>query len=167
MNQTSDGFILTYPAIAVHAASGATEQFPDPSLFLLVDIAKTDIVIHPDGQEEDDDEEVKTASIRLVPQESGSISHLYQTMNTCQELNPDPKDELDSTDEEDYEETDEVYQPVNGGGDATWYTAENIANGFELNDEGMANLARMMGNAQDNNGGHQNGHNHDEPMDDA
>ena len=41
MNSEDMGFILTYPAIAVHAASGATEQYPDPSLFLLVDIAKT------------------------------------------------------------------------------------------------------------------------------
>uniref|UniRef100_A0AC34RBP0 Methylosome subunit pICln n=1 Tax=Panagrolaimus sp. JU765 TaxID=591449 RepID=A0AC34RBP0_9BILA len=102
MNEENKGFILTYPAIAVHAASGSNEQFNDPSLFLLVDVSKTDILIHPDEDEQnDDDEEFKTASIRFVPEDSGSISHLYQTMNTCQELNPDPKDEMDSsTDDE-------------------------------------------------------------------
>ncbi|KAE9551895.1 hypothetical protein FO519_004886 [Halicephalobus sp. NKZ332] len=135
MDESNRGFILTYPAIAVHAASGSSEQFPDPSLFLLVDVAKT-------------------ASIRFVPEVSGCISHLYQTMNTCQELNPDPKDEMDSTDEEEEEETEDVYQPVNGGGGNHWYTAENIHEGVELNEEGLANLSRMLGNGQNQSNGH-------------
>uniref|UniRef100_A0AC35FNJ7 Methylosome subunit pICln n=1 Tax=Panagrolaimus sp. PS1159 TaxID=55785 RepID=A0AC35FNJ7_9BILA len=180
MNPQNMGFILTYPAIAVHAASGATEQYPDPSLFLLVDVAKTDIVVHPDpnADEDDSDDEIKTASIRFVPQEPGTISHLYQTMNTCQELNPDPKDEMDSTtdeegDEEDVSETqDSPYIPINGAsGDADfgnqWYTAENIDDGVHLNEEGIANLARMLrGSRTDDdteNGQQQN----DEAMDDA
>uniref|UniRef100_A0A914XYS3 Methylosome subunit pICln n=1 Tax=Panagrolaimus superbus TaxID=310955 RepID=A0A914XYS3_9BILA len=180
MNPQNMGFLLTYPSIAVHAASGATEQYPDPSLFLLVDVAKTDIVVHsdPDGVEDDDSEdEVKTASIRFVPQEPGAISHLYQTMNTCQELNPDPKDDMDSTtdeeaDEDDVSETQESpYISMNGAGGDTgfgnqWYTAENINDGVHLNDEGIANLTRMLrGSRTDDGENGQQHHNSDEAMD--
>ena len=125
-----------------------------------------DIHVIPDEDEvEDDDEEIKTASIRFVPEVPGSISHLYQTMNTCQELNPDPKDEMDSTDEEEEpEENDgeDVYQPVNGSGGNHWYTAENIHEGVELNEEGLANLSRMLGNGQNEANGHD-----DEAMDES
>uniref|UniRef100_A0A7E4UNR9 Methylosome subunit pICln n=1 Tax=Panagrellus redivivus TaxID=6233 RepID=A0A7E4UNR9_PANRE len=169
INTSNAGFVLPYPAIAVHAASGASEQFPDPSLFLLVDVAKTDIQVAPSptADDESDDDEVKTVSIR----------NLYGTMNRCQELNPDPKDELDSTDEEDEDDEHQedaahpAFQAFNGGGGDggfgnQWYTAENVDNGVELNEEGLANLARMLGGTT--GGNNANGaHQEDEPMDDA
>jgi hypothetical protein len=37
------GFVLHYPAIAVHAATGANEDFPEPCLFLMIDLSKTGI----------------------------------------------------------------------------------------------------------------------------
>ena len=97
-------------------------------------------------------------------------------MNTCQELNPDPKDELDSTsDEEDDEEgaesNDSPYTPMNGAVDTDfgnrWYTSDNIHDGVELNDEGIANLARILRGSRTDDNDHEDQHNGDEPMDDA
>lgn len=35
------GFRLTYPAISVHAIASSSEEFPDPCLFLVIDVKKT------------------------------------------------------------------------------------------------------------------------------
>ncbi|KAH7699031.1 chloride ion current inducer protein, partial [Aphelenchoides avenae] len=70
---TRTGFVLTYPAIAVHAAASANEEFPEPHLFLMVDASKTDVNYTPDRtdvEEEDDEDDVKTASVRFVPADS-------------------------------------------------------------------------------------------------
>uniref|UniRef100_A0A914DXW4 Methylosome subunit pICln n=2 Tax=Acrobeloides nanus TaxID=290746 RepID=A0A914DXW4_9BILA len=152
------GFVLHYPAIAVHAATGANEDFPEPCLFLMIDLSKTDIEYTPETTESDDEEEsnVRTAAIRLVPEDSGTISHIYQVMNECQELNPESEEEMSEGDDDGME--DEEYH--NGEGDdnpvvyeapnaAQWYTAETPDDEIQLSEQGRANLERILGNLDD------------------
>lgn len=72
-----------------------------------------DITYTPETSESDDESEsdIKTATIRFVPEDSGtsrafsicgwvcnkvifSVSHIYQVMNECQELNPEPEENM-------------------------------------------------------------------------
>ncbi|KAL3085882.1 hypothetical protein niasHT_034112 [Heterodera trifolii] len=69
---TKNGFRLPIPSIVVHAASGASEDFSEPCLFLMVDYSKTDIEYVPAevddiDEETEEDTEVKTVAVRLAP----------------------------------------------------------------------------------------------------
>jgi hypothetical protein len=92
---TRKGIVLYYPAICIHATSSGNEDFPDPCLFLVIDVNKTDIDYTPEQEDVDDDssDSTRTVTIRFVPTESSTIGELYSLMNSCQELNPDPEDE--------------------------------------------------------------------------
>ncbi|KAI1730431.1 regulator of volume decrease after cellular swelling domain-containing protein [Ditylenchus destructor] len=178
-NATKKGFRLTYPAIAVHAVSGQNEDFPEPSLFLMIDVNKTDIEYEPEVNEVDDeveeDDDIKTAAIRFVPADPSAISTLYETMNRCQEQNPDPDEEM--SDEGDELEATEI---IGSGGDEQlsdsghWFTSDNLGDEIHLSAEGRANLERMLGNLNDipgesNGGTHENSNEHqgDNTMDES
>lgn len=128
---------------------------------------------HADVEEEEDEDDVKTASVRFVPADSNvgrSITHvrfvtalisvhqLYQIMNECQELNPDPEEEIsdEGDDEEPLGHVEEVDLGLSAGPEdweedaemdssAQWFTSETPDGEVILSPEGRANLERIMG----------------------
>ncbi|KAL3074824.1 hypothetical protein niasHS_014269 [Heterodera schachtii] len=96
---TKNGFRLPIPSIVVHAASGASEDFSEPCLFLMVDYSKTDIEYVPAevddiDEETEEDTEVKTVAVRLVPTNAMRISELFSTLSKCQEMNPEIDEQM-------------------------------------------------------------------------
>uniref|UniRef100_A0A1I7XUG4 Methylosome subunit pICln n=1 Tax=Heterorhabditis bacteriophora TaxID=37862 RepID=A0A1I7XUG4_HETBA len=163
---TQKGFTLTYPSIILHAVSTDVSTFPQECIYVLIDASKTgqrrrsEIPLYTAMEErhfrdlnlaedelnnddiDDDDDEPKSVAVRFVPADNSVLSQIYTEMCACQELNPDEDD--DFSDDDNDEEM--------GGGDgllhdSRWFTSENINNmeGFEMSEEGIANLQRMMG----------------------
>ncbi|CAK5085425.1 unnamed protein product [Meloidogyne enterolobii] len=110
INPTSrKGLRLPVPSIVVHAVSASNESFPEPCLFTLIDTSKAGVEYTPeplddDGEEIEENEDVKTVAFRLIPADSTHIQDLFATLNKCQELNPEPEE---MSDEDNYDEDDE------------------------------------------------------------
>uniref|UniRef100_A0A915P1R8 Uncharacterized protein n=1 Tax=Meloidogyne floridensis TaxID=298350 RepID=A0A915P1R8_9BILA len=91
------GLRLPVPSIVVHAVSASNESFPEPCLFTLIDTSKAGVEYTPeplddDGEEIEENEDVKTVAFRLIPADSSHIQDLFATLNKCQELNPEPEE---------------------------------------------------------------------------
>jgi len=84
---TNKGFSISYLAVCVHAISSSNDDFSDPCLFMMVDLAKTDVeYLREDADIDDaDPDEVKSITIRFVPTDSVALNELYTQMNRCQE----------------------------------------------------------------------------------
>nr|CAD2196427.1 unnamed protein product [Meloidogyne enterolobii] len=101
INPTSrKGLRLPVPSIVVHAVSASNESFPEPCLFTLIDTSKAGVEYTPeplddDGEEIEENEDVKTVAFRLIPADSTHIQDLFATLNKCQELNPEPEEMSD------------------------------------------------------------------------
>uniref|UniRef100_A0A915EQU2 Methylosome subunit pICln n=1 Tax=Ditylenchus dipsaci TaxID=166011 RepID=A0A915EQU2_9BILA len=150
---TKKGFRLSYPSIAVHAASGSSEDFPEPCLFLMIDVNKTDIDYTPELESVEDEieKEIKTAAIRFIPSDPSAISLLFETMNECQEQNPEEDEDMSNDSDEEGEE-----EMIDGQGDqlsdsGRWFTSDNTGDEIHLSAEGKwtSNLERMLGNLND------------------
>uniref|UniRef100_A0A915ESK6 Methylosome subunit pICln n=1 Tax=Ditylenchus dipsaci TaxID=166011 RepID=A0A915ESK6_9BILA len=148
---TKKGFRLSYPSIAVHAASGSSEDFPEPCLFLMIDVNKTDIDYTPELESVEDEieKEIKTAAIRFIPSDPSAISLLFETMNECQEQNPEEDEDMSNDSDEEGEE-----EMIDGQGDqlsdsGRWFTSDNTGDEIHLSAEGRQNLERMLGNLND------------------
>jgi len=163
-NRDRKGFRLPFPAISVHAASGSNDDFPEACLFLVIDVSKTEInYSHSDvvDEEEGDEDIINTAAIRFVPSDPSAIQHIFETMNMCQEKNPDGNDEMSS---DEVDEECEMVSHDNGGDDVDggshqWFTADSRDGEVQLSAEGRANLERMLANLND--GSHLDGNTHD------
>uniref|UniRef100_A0A914GNZ4 Methylosome subunit pICln n=1 Tax=Globodera rostochiensis TaxID=31243 RepID=A0A914GNZ4_GLORO len=165
---TKKGFRLPIPSVVVHAASGANEDFPEPCLFLMIDYSKTDIEYVPtesdDIDEEDNEEiEVKTASVRLVPSNALRISDLFSTLNKCQEMNPELEEQMSDDSlfgDGDCDGEGELAQNGSSGhihdeDDPSaaevheWFSMDNRSDEVRLSAEGRANLERIVGSLND------------------
>lgn len=73
----------------------------------------------------DSDQETSPSQLLLIPEDSSSINTIYEALNQCQILNPDPDDELSLEEDEDniYEDAEDhdglfVSNQAIDGGDA-------------------------------------------------
>ncbi|KAL3085807.1 hypothetical protein niasHT_034215 [Heterodera trifolii] len=163
---TKNGFRLPIPSIVVHAASGASEDFSEPCLFLMVDYSKTDIEYVPAevddiDEETEEDPEVKTVAVRLVPTNAMRISELFSTLNKCQEMNPEIDEQMSDNDsllgDDECDEDGELAH--NGNSDHfdgpsaadlhEWFTLDSRSDEVRLSAEGRANLERIVGSLND------------------
>ncbi|CAI9716797.1 methylosome subunit pICln-like [Octopus vulgaris] len=107
--EDNKGFSIEYPAISVHGVSKDQSSFPRPCIYMIINCLLDDDDTNNENQSEDDDDDDLT-EIHLVPQDSGTLNLIFQTLSTCSALHPDENQLIDSefedVDEED--ETDEI-----------------------------------------------------------
>ncbi|XP_043283451.1 methylosome subunit pICln [Venturia canescens] len=135
-NSTQQGFSLDYLHVSLHAISRDQVVHPRPCLYVLVD-ANVDL---PDGQttqndyisvgEDEEPEEPPMTEFMFTPDDTNSLDAMFQAMNQCQALHPDPQDSFSDAEEdiyEDAEDDDFEYYEV-GAGDAPYIIpAEQVA----------------------------------------
>ncbi|MFH4983719.1 hypothetical protein AB6A40_010428 [Gnathostoma spinigerum] len=167
ISQTSgQGFSLTYPSIILHAVSRDQTAFPHECLYVLVDAGKTDLNLPPDDssdcmdRETEDEEDVKQVQIRFVPLDRSCLPLLYRQMCECQELNPDENDDFS---DEELSGSGQTMESTQLEGGNQWYTAYSEGD-FELNEDGEANLRRILENSTNPHDSDKNGHHEDEEM---
>lgn len=111
---TQRGFSLEYPHISLHAISRDEQVHPRQCLYIMVD-AKVDL---PDmalplssensSENEDDDGDTAITEMQFAPDNTNNLDLMFQAMNTCQALHPDPQDSF--SDEDIYEDAEEEYE---------------------------------------------------------
>lgn len=155
------GFSLTYPSIILHAVSTDLSTFPHECIYVLVDASKSDLKLaeeelshNGNASDDDDEDEGKNVVIRFVPSDLSVLQQIYTEMCSCQELNPDENDDFSDEDGEGEMITEENADALIAG--EGWYTAENVGDGdnIELSEEGRANLRRMLGQHENDDGDH-------------
>lgn len=129
-----------YPSISLHAISRETSKFPHECIYCLVDS-------EPDSSEmetEERDPETPVSEVRFVPDNKDSIQVMYNAITTCQELHPDPDEELSEEEEEGicYEEIAENDQENLDG----FYTANTNVDDIQMSEEGLQILQRLQEN---------------------
>ncbi|XP_008203737.1 methylosome subunit pICln [Nasonia vitripennis] len=142
-NDTRQGFSLEYPHISLHAISRDEQVHPRQCLYVMVD-AKVDFPDSPtlqsnndsnesnntneknnddnDDDSDDDDSDAPITEMRFAPDNTNSLDAMFQAMNECQALHPDPQDSFSDAEEdiyEDAEEDDFEYYEA-GAGDAPY-----------------------------------------------
>ncbi|XP_066592963.1 methylosome subunit pICln isoform X6 [Prorops nasuta] len=120
---TQQGFSLEYPHISLHAISRDEQVHPRQCLYIMVD-AKIDLPDMPlessadngsDNEDEDDDPDTVMTEMRFAPDNTNNLEAMFQAMNQCQALHPDPQDSFSDEDiYEDAEEEDFEYYEVGG-----------------------------------------------------
>ncbi|XP_034935872.1 methylosome subunit pICln [Chelonus insularis] len=142
-NTTQQGFSLEYPHISLHAVSRDEQVHPRQCLYVMVD-AKVDLpgveVVEQNEENSSDDNadsETVMTEMRFAPDNTNNLDAMFQAMNHCQALHPDPQDNS-SDDEheifEDAEEDDFKYYEV-GAEDAPYILPqEHVAGNQNGND---------------------------------
>ncbi|XP_066592960.1 methylosome subunit pICln isoform X5 [Prorops nasuta] len=121
---TQQGFSLEYPHISLHAISRDEQVHPRQCLYIMVD-AKIDLPDMPlessadngsDNEDEDDDPDTVMTEMRFAPDNTNNLEAMFQAMNQCQALHPDPQDSFSDAEDiyEDAEEEDFEYYEVGG-----------------------------------------------------
>ncbi|EFN80649.1 methylosome subunit pICln [Harpegnathos saltator] len=126
-SDTQQGFSLEYPHISLHAISRDEQVHPRQCLYVMVD-GKVDLpdmplLLSPDNssENEDDDEDTPITEMRFAPDNTNNLELMFQAMNACQALHPDPQDSF--SDEDIYEDAAEDYGEYSeevGAGDAPY-----------------------------------------------
>ncbi|CAD5227608.1 unnamed protein product [Bursaphelenchus okinawaensis] len=149
------GFTLTYQSIGVYGQTSSND--PDQALFMVVDLNRTDVQIakqaNGEAEENDEEDENPTASVRFFPEDPTSLPFLLSILQECQALNPDPEDDQ----ADDYGEhilMEGNISDLQASGD--WYTHETMDDEVQLSEQGRENLERIVGTLNiDQNGGDQ------------
>ena len=125
---TQQGFSLEYPHISLHAISRDEQVHPRQCLYIMVD-AKVDLPDVPlplsseSGLEnEDEDADTPITEMRFAPDNINNLEPMFQAMNQCQALHPDPQDSFSDAEEDIYEdaEEDDFENYEVGAGDAPY-----------------------------------------------
>ncbi|XP_043489262.1 methylosome subunit pICln [Polistes fuscatus] len=149
-SDTQQGFSLNYQHISVHAISQDKQIHPRQCLYIMVEDF-SDVQLSPstenDSENEDDEGDTPTTEMSFVPDDTTNLEAIFEAMNQCQALNPDPQDSFSDDEEDIYEDAEEddfdiEYYEV-GAGDAPY----------------------ILPTEQIGGGNHQNGTEADEPMD--
>ncbi|XP_012216924.1 methylosome subunit pICln [Linepithema humile] len=113
-NDTQQGFSLEYPHISLHAISRDEQVHPRQCLYVMVD-AKVDLPDMPlslssenASENEDDDTDTPITEMQFAPDNTNNLESMFQAMNACQALHPDPQDSF--SDEDIYEDAEEDYE---------------------------------------------------------
>ncbi|XP_076650959.1 chloride nucleotide-sensitive channel icln [Halictus rubicundus] len=125
---TQQGFSLEYPHISLHAISRDQQVHPRQCLYIMVN-AKVDLPDVPlpppsDSGSENEDEDTNTpiTEMRFAPDNTNNLDAMFQAMNHCQALYPDPQDSFSDAEEDIYEdaEEDDFENYEVGAGDAPY-----------------------------------------------
>ncbi|XP_017889918.1 methylosome subunit pICln [Ceratina calcarata] len=143
---TQQGFSLEYPHISLHAISRDEQVHPRQCLYIMVD-AKVDLPDVPvppasdsGSENEFEDADTPITEMRFVPDNTNNLETMFQAMNQCQALHPDPQDSFSDAEEDIYEdaEEDDFEHFEVGAGDAPYILpTEQIGtthNGTEADD---------------------------------
>ncbi|KAL0124885.1 hypothetical protein PUN28_006629 [Cardiocondyla obscurior] len=126
-SDTHQGFSIEYPHISIHAISRDEHVHVRPCLFVMVD-AKVDLPDMPlplsseNGSENEDEGDSPMTELQFAPDNPNNLDYMFQAMNVCQSLHPDPQDSF--SDEDIYEDAEEEgeyegeYDEEVGAGDA-------------------------------------------------
>lgn len=161
-NDTRQGFSLEYPHITLHAISRDVQVHPRQCLYVMVD-AKVDLpdeATSPesnsdDDDDDDDDSDAPMTEMRFAPDNTNNLDAMFQAMNQCQALHPDPNDSFSDAEEDIYEDAaeDEFEYYEVGAGDAQYiFSAETVGenhNGTEP-EEAMDVEAGQFEDAEEN-----------------
>ncbi|XP_008551771.1 methylosome subunit pICln [Microplitis demolitor] len=149
-NTTQQGFSLEYPHISLHAISRDQQVHPRQCLYVMVD-AKVDL---PDVEvvqqnednsgDDDDNSETVMTEMRFAPDNVHNLDAMFQAMNVCQALHPDPNESFSDAEEDIYQdaEEDEKY------GDA--YEVGHVDAPYILPPEQIGNNQNGNGNGNEN-----------------
>ncbi|CAN7996520.1 unnamed protein product [Ixodes hexagonus] len=115
VGESSAGFSLEYPSVALHAVSRDLSSFPQECLYLMIDgnLDEAEPTTNENGGDTNEDDEPAASEIRFVPENKSSLDAMYKAMSECQALHPDPTDSISEEEEEgcfddaDEEEDDE------------------------------------------------------------
>ncbi|XP_075214815.1 chloride nucleotide-sensitive channel icln [Lycorma delicatula] len=136
--ETQQGFSLEYPHIAMHAISRDLQAHPYECLYVMLDTCLED-----EGQnesvsgDEGDDPGSGITEMHFVPEDKGMLDAMFQAMNHCQVLHPDPQDSF-SEDDDQFEDADSEGEYVIGNGTAAISgSTEERQNGIRTIDEAM------------------------------
>ncbi|XP_072750189.1 methylosome subunit pICln [Anoplolepis gracilipes] len=141
-NDTQQGFSLEYPHISLHAIS--RELRPRQYLYVMVDtkvdlpdmpltLSPENISENKDDENEDDVDEnevdVDMTEMQFVPDNTNNLELMFQAMNACQALHPDPQDSF--SDDDIYEDAEEEreYEEI-GAGDAPCILPEQMGTNY-------------------------------------
>ncbi|XP_063980681.1 methylosome subunit pICln [Diachasmimorpha longicaudata] len=136
LNSTTQlGFGLEYPNISLHATSRDQMAHPRQCLYIMVTNNNLELSDENDENDSGDDEDSETSitEMRFAPDNVNNLDAMFQAMNECQALHPDPQDSFSDAEEDIYEDAEEEddfeYYEV-GGGDASYSlpTEETIGN---------------------------------------
>ncbi|XP_076622733.1 chloride nucleotide-sensitive channel icln isoform X2 [Colletes latitarsis] len=141
---TQQGFSLEYPDISLHGIL-RDKLHPRKCLYIVVD-AKVDLPDAPlppssgsGSENEDEDADPNFTEMRFAPDDTNNLDAMFQAMNQCQALYPDPQDSFSDAEEDIYEdaEEDDFENYEAGAGDAPYTVPPGINyNGTEA-DEAM------------------------------
>ncbi|KAL5503903.1 hypothetical protein ACEPAH_7974 [Sanghuangporus vaninii] len=134
------GFQIDYPSIILHAIS----RSEPPSLYCqLGEPASADV-----SEVEDEEEATELRELNIYPEDTSSISTLFETLSACASLHPDPTDSDDDMGEDD-EDDDGAF--VDADVEAVQAIAREGVDGEpELTEAGRAALDRLESLIQDN-----------------
>ncbi|XP_015594731.1 methylosome subunit pICln [Cephus cinctus] len=113
-SETQEGFSLEYPSISLHAISRDEQAHPRHCLYVMVD-SKVDLpgsASSLDNSSEHDSEDSNSSAsiteMRFAPDNTNNLDAMFQAMNQCQALHPDPQDSFSGAEDEDiYEDAEE------------------------------------------------------------
>ncbi|KAF7989581.1 hypothetical protein HCN44_008255 [Aphidius gifuensis] len=165
---TQQGFSLEYPHISLHAISRDEQVHPRQCLYVMVDakVDLPDVQVQPndnDANDDDDDDEEESETpmteMRFAPDNTNSLDAMFQAMNTCQALHPDPQDSFSDAEEDIYEdaEQDDVdyyedddfeYYEV-GAGDGNYNLPTDTTNGNQNGTEAEESMDIEAGQFED------------------
>ncbi|CAB0039925.1 unnamed protein product [Trichogramma brassicae] len=112
---TRQGFSLEYPHISIHAISRDERAHPRQCLYIMVDAkvhfpeslgldfnndnnrsnnttGSNDEDDDDDDDDDDEDSEAPITEMRFAPDNTNNLDAMFQAMNQCQALHPDPQD---------------------------------------------------------------------------
>ncbi|XP_078053151.1 chloride nucleotide-sensitive channel icln [Augochlora pura] len=143
---TQQGFSLEYPHISLHGISRDQIGHPRQCLYIMVNakVDLPDVPIPPPtdsgSENEDEDADTPITEMRFAPDNTNNLDAMFQAMNNCQALHPDPQDSFSDAEEDIYEdaEEDDFENYEVGAGDAPYILpSEQIVsnhNGTEADD---------------------------------
>lgn len=137
-SDTQQGFSLEYPHISLHAIARDEQVHPRQCLYIMVD-AKVDLPDMPlalssenASENEDNDADPPITEMQFAPDNTNNLELMFQAMNACQALHPDPQDSF--SDEDIYEDAEEDYEGEYdeevGAGDAPCILPEQMGTNY-------------------------------------
>ncbi|KAJ9523845.1 hypothetical protein QJQ45_020036 [Haematococcus lacustris] len=87
--------VLRYPQIMMHAVSRDLAAFPQPCIYVQLDVESCTASGLPplDNEAADEAEDEPDSELRLVPQDADCLEKMFQALCDCAALNPDSENE--------------------------------------------------------------------------
>lgn len=156
------GFSIGYDNITLHAISTDPNIYNGQCIYIVLDgnlfLEANDTM----NDECDSDQETSPSQLLLIPEDSSSINTIYEALNQCQILNPDPDDELSLEEDE-----DNIYEDAEDHDGL--FVSNQAIDGGDAGDADVSRLSAQLQNQTLQNHFHGNGNQNvdDEQFEDA